>query len=187
MTNVTNNVNSTAETEQAKVWGKQLGEMRSDIAKSAFSAPAKLAQLDRMESLLSGVDGGKLAPIGMEVASAAKSIGLNIDPKLGNKEAAEALSREIAGSFRAPGTGPMTDKDFDNFLKRVPDLSKTAEGRKRDQEAQKLAANYAKNNGGSIDDGFADVLAEFYAKNPVVGAAVEVPAAPGAFRIIGKR
>jgi len=174
-------VNNAAETEQAKAWGKTLGEIRSGVATAAFGAPSKLAQLDRMEQLLTGVEGGKLAPIGMELASAASSIGLNIDPKLGNKEAAEALSREIAGSFRTPGTGPMTDKDFDNFLKRVPDLSKTAAGRKqifttmrsalkRDMETQKIVSNYAKGRNGNIDDNVLNVIAEHYAKNPVVSS-----------------
>jgi len=81
--------------------------------------------------------------------------------------------------MRAPGTGPMTDKDFDNFLRRVPDLSKTPEGRKqitstmraalqRDLEASKFARDYAKANGGVIDDNFYDAMADFYAKNPVI-------------------
>lgn len=191
---IENKVYNVAETEQAKAWGKTLGELRSNFANSAFTAPSKLNQLDRMEQLLSGVEGGKLAPLGMEVASAAKSLGLNIDPKLGNKEAAEALSREIAGSFRQPGTGPMTDKDFDNFLKRVPDLSKTAQGRqeifttmrsalKRDIEANKIVSNYAKRRNGNIDDGVMDELADFYAKNPVVNN----KQSGGGFKIIGVR
>lgn len=192
---IENRIYNTAETEQAKVWGKTLGELRSNIASNAFTAPSKLSQLDRMEKLLQGVDGGNLAPVGLEIASAAKSLGFSIDPKLGNKEAAEALSREIAGSFRQPGTGPMTDKDFDNFLKRVPDLSKSAEGRNqifktmraslnRDIEANKLVSSYAKRRNGNIDDGISEELANFYAGNPVVE---QQPDKSGGFKIIGVR
>ena len=71
----------------------------------------------------------------------------------------------------------MTDKDFENFMKRVPDLSKTAEGRKqiimtmksalqRDIAVSKLARDYRKKNG--TLNGFDEELAQYYASNPVV-------------------
>jgi len=171
---------NTQESEQSKAYGKTLGEMRGVITQAGFDAPKKIAQLDRMEQLIGGLDaGGKGAPLAADIASYAQSIGIKIDPKLGAKEAAQALAIEMAGNMRAPGTGPMTDKDFDNFLRRVPDLSKTPEGRKqitgtmraalqRDLEASKFARDYAKANGGVIDDNFYDAMADFYAKNPVV-------------------
>lgn len=160
--------------------GKEFSEMMSGINKVAFAAPAQIRKLERMESLLDGVDGGKLAPTGLDIASAANAIGIKLDPKLGNKEAAQALAREIAGGFRQPGTGPMTDKDFENFLLQVPDLSKTAEGRKqitatmkaaanRDIQIAKMAREYARKNG-SIDNDFLDLAAQYIAENPVVGA-----------------
>lgn len=193
--NIETKIYNTAETEQAKVWGKQLGEVRSNIANNAFLAPAKLAKLDRIEQLLEGVDGGKLAPAGLELASSLNSMGIKIDPKLGNKEAAESLGIEMASALRPPGSGPMTDKDFENYVKTIPNLSKSAEGRKqiittmratlkRDQEAHKLASAYAKKRGGGIDDGFADELANFYASNPVVPSGND---AGGGFKIIGVR
>jgi type II secretory pathway pseudopilin PulG len=160
--------------------GKEFSEMMSGINKVAFAAPAQIRKLERMESLLDGVDGGKLAPTGLDIASAANAIGIKLDPKLGNKEAAQALAREIAGGFRQPGTGPMTDKDFENFLLQVPDLSKTAEGRKqitatmkaaanRDIQIAKMAREYARKNS-SIDNDFLDLAAQYIAENPVVGA-----------------
>lgn len=170
---------SSQETEQSKAYGKSLGESRAEIAKAGFNAPAQMAKLDRIAQLLEGVDGGKLAPTGLQLASAANSLGLKLDPNMGNKEAAEALSRELAGGLRQPGTGVMTDKDFENFLAQMPDLSKSAEGRKqiiatskaklaRDIEVAKLAREYAKKNGGVIDDGFMDIVSDYVAKNPVV-------------------
>jgi hypothetical protein len=170
---------NTQESEQSKAYGKQLGEMRGSINQAGFDAPGKLARLDRMDQLLQGIDGGAAAPALADVASFAQSMGIKIDPKLGNKQAAEALAREMAGTLRQPGTGPMTDKDFENFLKQVPSLSKTAEGRaeitktlraaiQRDMTASKFARNYAAQNKGVIDDAFFDSMADFYAKNPVV-------------------
>lgn len=170
---------NTQESEQSKVYGKGLGEIRTTINQAGYDAPQKLARLDRMEQLLSGIDGGAAAPALADIASFANSLGVKIDPKLGNKQAAEALAREMAGTLRQPGTGPMTDKDFDNFLKQVPSLSKTAEGRKeimstlraaiqRDQVAAQFAREYARKNNGTIDDNFFDAMAGFYAQNPVV-------------------
>lgn len=170
---------STQENEQSKAYGKTLGEIRSTISNSAFRAPSTMAKLNRIEELLQGVDGGRLAPVGLEVSSAANSLGLKVDPNLGNKQAAEALARELAGELREPGTGPMTDKDFENFLQQVPSLSKTAEGRAqiietsrrklaRDVEIGKLAREYARRNGGVVDDGFLDVVSDYVAQNPVI-------------------
>lgn len=189
---------NTQESEQSKVYGKSLGEMRAAINQAGYDAPAKIARLDRMEQLLAGVDGGAAAPAIADIASFANSIGVKIDPKLGNKQAAEALSREMAATLRQPGTGPMTDKDFDNFLKQVPSLSKTAEGRaeiiktlraaiERDQRAAQFAREYAKANKGVIDDNFFDSLAGFYAQNPVVTP--KLPATNsrgGQFKVLGR-
>src|SRR5690606_5058962 len=77
------------------------------------------------------------------------------------------------------GSGPMTDKDFENFLMQVPSLSKTAEGRTqiigtmraklaRDIEIGKLAREYAKKSGGVVDDGFLDIVSDYVAQNPVI-------------------
>lgn len=170
---------NTQESEQSKTYGKQLGEIRGAITQAGIDAPKRIAQIDRMDELLAGVDGGRLAPAGAELASMAESLGIKIDPKLGNKQAAEALAIEMALKMRPPGSGPMTDKDFDNFLKTVPSLAKTSQGRaqisqtmraalQRDMEAAKFSREYAKKNGGVIDDSYFEALADFYNKNPVV-------------------
>jgi len=173
-----NTVINAGETEWAKKRAGSFAEMMEGLNKQAFAAPAQLRKLERMEQLLAGVDGGKLAPTGMDIASVANSFGVKIDPKLGNKEAAESLAREIAGQFRQPGTGPMTDKDFENFLIQVPSLSKSAEGRRqitatmkaalaRDMEVAKRARSYVAKNG-KIDDAFLDEVSQFIAENPVI-------------------
>ena len=166
--------------EYAKQSGKDFAEMMAGFNKQVFTAPAQIRKLERMEQLLQGVDGGKLAPTGVDVASALNSMGIKIDPRLGNKEAAEALARDLAGGLRQPGTGPMTDKDFDNFMTQIPGLSKTAPGRaqimttmkaalNRDMKLSQLAREYERKHG-QIDGGFIDQAAQFIAENPVVGA-----------------
>lgn len=171
-------IHNVAETEWSKKRAGDFAELMANINKTSFAAPTQVRKLERMEQLLQGVDGGKLAPTGVEIASAANALGIKMDPRLGNKEAAQALSREIAGGFRQPGTGPMTDKDFENFLLQVPDLSKTAEGRKqitatmkaaaaRDIEIGNRARAYVKKNG-KLDDNFIEEVSLFVAENPVV-------------------
>ncbi len=167
------------ENEYSKAQGKSFSDFKEKVNAAGFSAPAQLRKLERMEQLLTGVDGGKLSPVGLEVASALNSIGIKVDPRLGNKEASEALARELAGGLRQPGTGPMTDKDFENFLTQVPSLSKTAEGRKqitktlrsaltRDVQIAKMAREYQRKSGGVLDDGFMDEVAQYIAENPVI-------------------
>lgn len=166
--------------EYSKAQGKEYSELMSTINRAGFNAPAQIRKLERLSQLLDGVDGGKLAPLGLDIASAAGSFGIKLDPRLGNKEAAQALAREIAGGFRQPGTGPMTDKDFENFLTQVPDLSKTSNGRKqitatmkaalnRDMKLAQLAREYERRHG-RIDGGYLDSAAAFIAENPVVAA-----------------
>ena len=167
------------ENEYSKAQGKSFSDFKEKVNAAGFSAPAQLRKLERMEQLLTGVDGGKLSPVGLEVASALNSIGIKVDPRLGNKEASEALARELAGGLRQPGTGPMTDKDFENFLTQVPSLSKTADGRKqimktmrsaltRDMQIAKMAREYQRRSGGVLDDGFMDEAAQYIAENPVI-------------------
>jgi hypothetical protein len=170
---------SKQESKQSEVYGGDLGKLRADAQNRAFQAPGKIANLDRMAQLLDGVDSGKLSGLGLEAARFAKSLGLNIDPKLGNKQAAEALAIEMALQMREPGSGPMTDRDFDNYLNTVPSLAKTAEGRReitatlkakarRDIQMAKMMREYAKKHNGVIDDDFLDEAAEYMAANPVV-------------------
>lgn len=160
--------------------GKEYSDLMAGINKAGFQAPSQIRKLERMTQLLDGIEGGKLSPVGLEAASMLNSLGIKVDPKLGNKEAAQALSRELAGGLRAPGTGPMTDKDFENFLQQIPDLSKSAQGRKqisatmtaalnRDMKISQMAREYEKRNG-RIDGGFMDEIASFIAENPVVAA-----------------
>ncbi len=171
------NIN-TQEGEQSKVYGKGLGEMRLEIQNAGYQAPRTITQVERMNELLQGVEGGSLANAGLQIANFANSLGFKVDPKLGDKQAAESLAVEMALSMRKAGTGPMTDKDFENFAKAVPNLAKTAEGRaqisatlvakaERDMQIAAMARDYAQKNGGVIDDRFLSEVSQFIASNPI--------------------
>jgi hypothetical protein len=178
-TNVSVSNNTTQEKEQSKAWGEGLGKARLEISNAGFKAPGVLTNVARMDELLQGVDGGKFAPMGANIASAAGSFGINIDPKLGNKQAAESLAVEMALQQKPSGSGAMSDPEYDNYLSTVPGLAKSPEGRaqisatikakaKRDIEISRQARAYAKANGGVLDDAFFEEVANFQAKNPVV-------------------
>ena len=175
-------VTTKQEGEESKAVGKFFGENYADVQKSGFNAQSSMNRLDRLGQLLEGVDTGKFAPLGVEVSKAAQSFGLNIDPKLANKEAAVALSSEIALQLRNPSggagmPGAMSDADR-NFLNgMVPGIEKTPEGRKtiletakkmaqRDVQVARMAREYRQKRG-TINEGFYEELAKFSEANPL--------------------
>lgn len=189
------NVTIKQEGEEAKAVGKFFGESYSDIQKAGFNAQGKVNRIDRLNSLLDGVNTGKFTPLGTEVASAAASLGLKIDPKLGNKQAAQALSSEIALELRNPSggagmPGAMSDADRQFLAGMVPGIEKTPEGRamisetmkklaKRDQQVAKMAAEYRRKNK-SFDEGFFQELRQFSDANPLFATRQAAPAKQGA-------
>lgn len=177
-------VNIGEERAEAKKVGEGMGEMYLDLQKAGSSASGKLGKLDRMEQLSEGVNTGKFAPAITQVAAVAESLGFKVDPKLGPKQALEALSNEIALELRNPSggaglPGAMSDGDREFLRSMTPGLAKTREGNKliiqtaravakRDQEVAKLARDYRKKHG-SLDEGFYDELADYSAANPLFG------------------
>lgn len=174
-------VQSPAAAEGAKTTAKGQAEhyvaLQQQFSQRAMTIPSQLTRLDRIERLLQDVDGGKLAPVGKELASAAASLGFKIDPSLANKEAAEALTIEMAAEMRVPGTGVDTDKDMQQRLARVPDLSKTAAGRsevtrsmrgvlQRQMYESQLAQKYIEKYG-RLDNDFERQLGQWRAANPI--------------------
>lgn len=167
---------------EAKAVGEFFGASYADIQKAGMNASSKINRYDRLGSLLEGVSTGKLTPLGVEVAKTAESLGIKIDPNLPNKEAAQALSSEIALELRNPSggagmPGAMSDSDRQFLVSMVPGLSTTPEGRtlmldtarklaKRDQEVAAMARQYRQRKG-SIDEGFYNDLATWSAQNPL--------------------
>lgn len=168
--------------EEAVTVGKTFGEQFSNIQKAGFNAPSKIHRFNRLEQLLNGIDTNKLTPIKSDIVQTAAGLGMKIDPKWNNVQAAEALGNEMALELRNPAggagmPGSMSDSDRVFLRSMVPGVEKTPEGRKliinsakalaqRDQDIAKLASEYRQKNG-SIDEGFYEVARKFADANPL--------------------
>tara|TARA_R110000744_G_scaffold380051_2_gene499592 strand:- start:1560 stop:3056 length:1497 start_codon:yes stop_codon:yes gene_type:complete len=95
----------------------------ADVSSTAMAAGRSLGQIDRLESLLSGVDTGMAA----SMQSLAGSFGIKTEG-LGDIQAAEALISALVPQQRTPGSGPMSDADLDLFKKSLPRLINTPGG-----------------------------------------------------------
>lgn len=178
-------INMGQEKAESKAVGEYFGKQYSEIQSAGYLAANKLNKASRLNNLLEGVNTGKLTPAGVEIASTAQSLGFTIDPKLGNKQAAEALTNEMALELRNPAggagmPGAMSDADRQFLRGMVPGIEKTPEGRKmitesmvklakRDQDVAKIARDYRKKKG-MIDEGFYEELNAYSAANPLFPA-----------------
>lgn len=170
------------EKAESKAVGEFFGKTYADIQSAGASATNKINKVERLNTLLDGVQTGKLTPFGVDVASTAASLGFKIDPKLGNKQAADALSKEMALELRNPSggagmPGALSNSDREFLMSMTPGLTSDPAGRKlisesmvklakRDQDVAKLARDYRKRKG-SLDEGFYDELAKFSDANPL--------------------
>ncbi|AZY49589.1 hypothetical protein C0J09_10910 [Bordetella avium] len=164
---------------------KDLVEADDTIRKAGMQVPKTLGQLAQMEQLVGNYEGGKLTGMAMTAASIGNSLGLKIDPKLGDKQAAEALFNEFSLKLKnAGGTnnmpGALSDRDLAFLQATAPQLTQTASGRRliidsfrklaeRDQQVAKMAAEYKRRNAGRLDDGFFERLAEWSDRNSLFG------------------
>jgi len=178
------------EGEEAKTVGKFFGDAYADIQKAGFNAGSRINRASRLSQLLENVNTGKLTAAGTEVAAFADSLGFKIDKNLGNKQAAVALTNEMALELRNPAggagmPGAMSDSDREFLRSMVPGLGTTPEGRrlmletstklaKRDQDVARIAREYRKKNG-NLDEGFYEELSRFSASNPLFQSAPSVP------------
>jgi len=170
------------EKAESKTVGEFFGKTYADIQSAGLSATNKINKVERLNILLDGVQTGKLTPFGVDVASTAASLGFKIDPKLGNKQAADALSKEMALELRNPSggagmPGALSNSDREFLMSMTPGLTSDPAGRKlisesmvkmakRDQEVAKIAREYRKKNG-NLDEGFYEELAKFSEANPL--------------------
>lgn len=175
-------VNNPQEKEESKTVGKGFGEQYNKLQESALASQSKINRVERLDQLLQGVDTGKLTPAGAEIAGYAQSLGIKVDPKLGNIQAAEALSNELALELRNPAggagmPGALSDKDREFLKAMTPGIEKTPEGRKlisesyrklaqRDVEVAQLARDY-RNKKGQMDEGFYNELREYSKMKPI--------------------
>ena len=186
-TQITNAPVFKQESAESATVGKGFGEQYLDIQKTGTQAPGKIAKYARLGQLIEGVNTGKLTPLGTDIAATAASLGFNVDKKLGNKQAAEALSNSIALELRSTSEGggmpgAMSDADREYLKAMVPNIGKTPEANKlmidaatkiaqRQQEVARLARDYRTRNG-HIDEGFYNALQQYSDSHPLFGGSM---------------
>lgn len=168
-------------TQQSEI-AKNYGTIFNNLQNAAMSNPGKIAKTERIGTLLTDFEGGKFSKSAMGLAQAFNSAGFKVDSKLPNKEAAEALSGEIALDLRSTASGggmpgAMSDADREFLKGMTPALGQTAEGRKtiieskvkvmqRENKVADLARQYKKKYG-QLDEDFFSQLSEWSARNPL--------------------
>lgn len=149
------------------------------------NAGKKLATYGRIQTLLKDVDGGRLTPVGTEIASALNSVGFQVDKNLGNKQAAEALMNQLVleANGGSLGTG-VSNADVQFIAKSGPNMMQSADGRqklvafavareKRAQDVAKMARQWQQ-RAGRLDrtdrngKSFYDYLDAWAEANPLV-------------------
>lgn len=179
---------SPADTEYENEMAKQSAGQYKSMQDAGAAAASRINNLSRINTLLGDFEGGKFTNTQTGLASAMNSLGIKIDPKLGNKEAAAALGNEMALKLRDPANGggmpgAMSDADREFLRSMVPNASQTAEGRKlmidagikvaqRDQQVAQFARQWRAKQG-RLDKPdvngltFADHLQQWSSRNPL--------------------
>jgi hypothetical protein len=128
-----------------------------------------------MAQLLNDVQTGKGEQALLGLASIGEQLGLKLDPAAGDKQAAEAISNQLALSLHKAGV--MTDKDFAVYKQSSPGIMQTPGGNmrimetmaafaeKKQKEAEIMQA-YAERNG-SWDDRGERLLNQWRKANPI--------------------
>ena len=173
-------IKNVSETEYDKTIGKQYAEEFGKYQDAGRKAESNIARMNAISKLLDGIDTHAGTNVGMKIAGGARAVGLNIDPNLPAKEAAEALANEMALQSRAGGQmpGAMSDKDREFLQAMNPNVAQTPQGRaqlievrkriaQRERDIARLAREYAAQNRGRLDSGFEAVLSDFAEKNPL--------------------
>lgn len=171
---------ATADAAQQTEVSKNFGDIYNKLQNASMQNPAKMANLQRVGTLLSGHEGGTFSGTAMDIARAGNSLGIKIDAKLPAKEAAVALANGVALENRstASGTGmpgSMSDKDLSFLQGMSPNLSQTDAGRKliidsrvkvmeRENQVARMARQYRQKHG-KLDDDFFGQLQEWSNRN----------------------
>lgn len=171
---------------------KDAAQTYGQLQEAGRSAPGQIAKYQQLNALLSNHDGGKLSQTGLDIASAANSLGIKLDKNLGNKEAAAALANEMALQLRNPAggagmPGAMSDSDRQFLASMIPSLQSSAQGRnqmvqmrvqmlKRDQEVSQMANKWQQRFGrfdapDATGKTFQDYLAQYSEARPLFAPA----------------
>jgi len=92
----------------------------ADVAGVGATASRSLAQINRLEALLSNIDSG----MGASIQQFAGNFGIQTDG-LDDIQAASALINALVPAQRPPGSGPMSDADLELFKQSLPRIINT--------------------------------------------------------------
>jgi hypothetical protein len=182
----------TRQAQQEEV-SKAFGKQYSDVQSQRVSAIRSMDTYGRLGQLLGSFDTGKLTPIGMSVSGALSSLGVNVDPKLGAKQAFEAVANELTlGKIGAGGMPSNNFSDADRaFLQRtIPNLATTKDGNAkiieyaknvaaRNIETANRADAYYKAHNGMFDGGFWAEEQKYAQEHPLFGESAGAAGAAG--------
>lgn len=173
-----------ARAEQQKLAAKTFNEQYTGAVNATMQNPGKIASLNRITTLLDGFEGGKLSGFGFELARLGNSLGLKIDERLSDKEAAEAAGKELALQLRGTADGggmpgALSDSDREFLRAMTPQMAQTDKGRKeiagakrklleREMEVGQMAMKYHQRHG-VIDNEFFIKLNAWSNANPIFG------------------
>lgn len=168
------------ETEYDKTRGKQFAERANTIEADANAARGTLSTLSAMEREMS--DPNFYSGPWAERVRGAKRVAaaLGLDPEaVGSMEAFNTLaSRAVLESMGGSLGAGFSNADRDFVMGQVANLDNSPEGNRRIIEFQRkinerkvqiaeLAREYARENGGRLDAGFDERLAEWSEANPL--------------------
>ena len=174
-------------TKEAETVGSYFGETFADLQKKGLAAMGEIANLDRINALLDGVQTGKFKGTTQELKKAAKSFGIDLEQfgitdDTSPVDAATAIINQMALTLRNPESGfgmpgSLSENDLKFLKASAPGLEQTPEGRKqlidyskalakRRIDIAKLARDYRKKVG-QIDEGFYDELQKYSDANPL--------------------
>jgi hypothetical protein len=182
------------ESAEDKYIGEAMGKKYIELQNTGSDAPTKIGKLDRLEDLLTGVNTGKAAPTMATLASLGESLfNIKLDPKLGPKQAAEALTNEMSLEMRSVANGAgmpgsLSDSDREYLKASMPGLMQSGGAnklmfetqrrlRQREMEVAKVARLYRQKNG-HLDEGFYDALQNYADTHPLFEKKASAPTAP---------
>jgi len=148
-------------------------------------ASGAISNFNRINQLLDGFSTGRFTPAGKELAKAAASLGIQVDPRWGNVEAADALSKKLALDAMGGSLGAGFSNADRAFVEGMnPSIVNTPAGRKqiiafgvaraqRDQQVAQMARQWQQ-RAGRLDKPdrngktFFDYLDAFATAHPLV-------------------
>jgi hypothetical protein len=116
-------------TEQKKAKMKLDLEMAQDIGKQALAGRRLLPLLNEVERLADKTPAGWAGPVAAEAAKAFAAVGIEVPQGWSNAELLQSISQRLVPIVREPG--PTSEKELKIYVKAVPGLMQSADGRKK--------------------------------------------------------